>query len=128
MFATPAHDAPLKAVDFGIAVFCTPGQFITTRAGTRIVMAPEVVREHYTLSADLWSAGVVAYLLLTGRMPFPFWETMFKLRKVGRARGGMPRRARVRAQARRHPPTHTCCERTPPSHRWEDILLPRNRR
>lgn len=45
-------------------------------------MAPEVVRERYSLPADLWSAGVLAYLLLTGRLPFPFWETMFAKRQV----------------------------------------------
>ena len=33
-------------------------------------MAPEVVQKHYTLSADLWSTGILAYLLLTGRLPF----------------------------------------------------------
>lgn len=33
MFATPDEDAPLKAVDFGISVFCKPGQYITQRAG-----------------------------------------------------------------------------------------------
>lgn len=45
-------------------------------------MAPEVVRERYTLSADLWSVGVMAYLLLTGRLPFPFWDTMYVKRQV----------------------------------------------
>lgn len=45
-------------------------------------MAPEVVRERYTLSADLWSVGVMAYLLLTGRLPFPFWDTMYIKRQV----------------------------------------------
>lgn len=33
MFATPDEDSPLKAVDFGISVFCEPGQYITARAG-----------------------------------------------------------------------------------------------
>jgi serine/threonine protein kinase len=35
-----------------------------------VIMAPEVVTQHYTLSADMWSVGMVAYLLLTGRLPF----------------------------------------------------------
>ncbi|PRW57858.1 calcium-dependent kinase 29-like [Chlorella sorokiniana] len=82
MFATPDDKAPLKAVDFGISVFCRPGQYLASKAGTRIVMAPEVVRERYTLSADLWSVGVMAYLLLTGRLPFPFWDTMYVKRQA----------------------------------------------
>ena len=35
-----------------------------------IYIAPEVLRNKYTLSADLWSVGIIAYLLLTGRLPF----------------------------------------------------------
>lgn len=50
-------------------------------------MAPEVVRERYTLSADLWSAGVMAYLLLTGRLPFPFWDRMYVQRQVSGTNG-----------------------------------------
>lgn len=40
------------------------------QAGTVIYIAPEVLRNKYTLSADLWSVGIIAYLLLTGRLPF----------------------------------------------------------
>ncbi|KAI3434966.1 hypothetical protein D9Q98_003018 [Chlorella vulgaris] len=77
VFAAPGDDAPLKAVDFGISVYCPKGEYITQRAGTRSVMAPEVVREHYSHPADVWSAGIVAYLLLTGRLPYPFWEKLY---------------------------------------------------
>jgi serine/threonine protein kinase len=35
-----------------------------------IYIAPEVLRNKYTLSADLWSVGIIAYLLLTGQLPF----------------------------------------------------------
>ncbi|PSC75499.1 hypothetical protein C2E20_0993 [Micractinium conductrix] len=81
MFATQAEDSPLKAVDFGISVFCRPGEVIKQRAGTRIVMAPEVVRCRYGLKADLWSVGIMAYMLLTGRLPFPFYERLFVSRQ-----------------------------------------------
>lgn len=60
MFATAADDAPLKAIDFGISVFCEPGQVVDLRAGTPIYIAPEVLRSRYSLPADLWSLGIVS--------------------------------------------------------------------
>jgi calcium-dependent protein kinase len=70
LFASPAPDAPLKAIDFGISVFCEPGQEVDVRAGTPIFIAPEVLRCRYSFPADMWSVGIVAYMLLTGRLPF----------------------------------------------------------
>ena len=39
-------------------------------AGTAIYIAPEVLKMKYSLPADLWSAGIIAYQLVTGRLPF----------------------------------------------------------
>jgi serine/threonine protein kinase len=52
---------------------------ISIYSGTRVCMAPEVVRQNYTLSADLWSTGILAYLLLTGRLPFAKGERQSEL-------------------------------------------------
>jgi calcium-dependent protein kinase len=71
LFATSDHShAPLKAIDFGVSVFCEPGERVDMRAGTPMYVAPEVLKCDYGLEADVWSAGVVAYLILTGKLPF----------------------------------------------------------
>jgi serine/threonine protein kinase len=40
------------------------------RAGTPCYVAPEVLRQSYSFPADIWSTGVTAYQLLTGRFPW----------------------------------------------------------
>ena len=70
LFASPDPDAPLKAIDFGISVFCNADQDVDMRAGTPIYIAPDVLRCKYSHPADMWSVGIVAYMLLTGRLPF----------------------------------------------------------
>ncbi|KAK9815418.1 hypothetical protein WJX72_003374 [[Myrmecia] bisecta] len=70
LFASEADDAHLKAIDFGMADYCAPGQFLSAKAGTPFYVAPEVLKQQYSLPADVWSAGVVAYQVLTGHLPF----------------------------------------------------------
>jgi serine/threonine protein kinase len=40
------------------------------RAGTPIYIAPEVLKMQYGHKSDVWSTGITAYQLLTGRLPF----------------------------------------------------------
>lgn len=70
------HSEQLRAIDFGLSVFLAPGQRLKTLAGSSYYMAPEVLKGDYGLEADLWSAGVIIYILLSG-LP-PFWGSTEK--------------------------------------------------
>ncbi|CAI7730493.1 unnamed protein product, partial [Closterium sp. NIES-54] len=70
LVSSEEEGAPLKAVDFGLSAFYRPGHPLHTVAGSAFYMAPEVIRGSYGPEADLWSVGVVLYILLSGSPPF----------------------------------------------------------
>jgi len=72
----------LKLIDFGMAKRCAPGQLLRSRVGTPLYMAPQVLMRRYDTQCDTWSAGVIMYILLSGRPPFTGVNEEAMLEKV----------------------------------------------
>lgn len=65
-------DCNIKLADFGYAVQVWPDEpGLRSQCGTPCYIAPEILkREYYGKPVDMWSAGVVLYILLCGYAPF----------------------------------------------------------
>jgi len=60
----------MKLIDFGFSKFNDSSHRLHTSCGTLAYMAPEVLTRSYTSQCDLWSLGVITFILLSGHMPF----------------------------------------------------------
>lgn len=71
ILCSDSHGIDVKIADFGLSNTFAPTSTLKSQCGTPVYMAPEMLQRHpYTTSVDVWSAGIVMYIILSGSMPF----------------------------------------------------------
>ena len=70
VFSQKSLDSPLKIIDFGISKSLGTEKVLTETIGTLLYMAPEIFSHSYNEKCDIWSAGVILYVMLSGKPPF----------------------------------------------------------
>ncbi|KAK1408799.1 hypothetical protein QVD17_40855 [Tagetes erecta] len=70
LFMSKSEDADMKLIDFGLSDFIRPEERLNDIVGSAYYVAPEVLHRSYSLEADIWSIGVISYILLCGSRPF----------------------------------------------------------
>jgi calcium-dependent protein kinase len=70
MFETNDENSNLKIIDFGTCRQVDDLEQLRARMGTIYYIAPEVIDRNYSFPCDIWSCGIIMYILLSGYPPF----------------------------------------------------------
>lgn len=90
LYESPADDAKIKITDFGLAKSKAENK-METACGTPGYVAPEVLKnEKYGPAVDLWSIGVIMYILLCGFPPFYHETTKLLYKQIKKGEYDFP--------------------------------------
>jgi len=72
LYSDPSENAAIRVADFGLARVVSGNEMMKTACGTPGYVAPEVLKNkgYDSGAVDMWSAGVILYILLCGFPPF----------------------------------------------------------
>ncbi|KAF8899460.1 CAMK/CAMKL/AMPK protein kinase [Infundibulicybe gibba] len=85
-------DLNVKIADFGLSNEISDGDFLTTSCGSPNYAAPEVIRGgvYAGPEIDVWSSGVILYVMLCGRLPFEDDDVQVLFTKISQGSYHMP--------------------------------------
>jgi len=64
------NDISIKLVDFGTSNYVTKANTLSLKIGSPYYIAPEILNDCYNEKCDIWSCGILMYILITGKPPF----------------------------------------------------------
>lgn len=70
LFLTKKLDSPIKLIDFGTSSLISKKEKLNRCCGTPYYIAPEVLDGQYNEKCDIWSVGIMMYIMLCGYPPF----------------------------------------------------------
>jgi len=70
LFVDKAEDSPIKMIDFGMSKVLPRLRSLRELCGTPYYTAPEIIKGDYAHGCDVWSTGVIMFVMLFGFPPF----------------------------------------------------------
>ena len=71
LMTSDKDDGDIRILDFGLSKISIPNEKCTEPYGTLTYCAPEIILdEPYNKEVDMWSLGIMTYLMVSGRLPF----------------------------------------------------------
>jgi tRNA A-37 threonylcarbamoyl transferase component Bud32 len=67
VFANVEDEDDIRLIDFGLSTMLSDEEYLDKKCGSAFYLAPEVLKGQYNSKCDIWSLGVVMFVLLTGR-------------------------------------------------------------
>lgn len=60
----------IKIIDFGTSRLVHPDRALHAKMGSPFYVAPEVLQRNYNIKCDVWSCGIIMYIMFCGHPPF----------------------------------------------------------
>ncbi len=91
LFLNISDDSPIKIIDFGLSkIYSSHNHKMSSQVGTAYYISPQVLEGNYDEKTDIWSAGVILYILLTGEPPFNGANDNEIYRKIAKKKFSFP--------------------------------------